>query len=75
MPAKEWVKIDFTTTRNDNIGIVVYDVTGRLTDARQLYAQPGLNSTLLNISGYAAGIYFVTLNNGEQMITGKLVKN
>ncbi len=75
VPAKEWVRLDFTTSIPGPVLVSVYDLTGRLVHTDRFDAQAGANSKLLNISAYPVGVYMLTLNNGVMPVTGKLVKD
>ncbi len=75
VPAKDWVKIDFTSSQGGLVGMELYDITGRLVIKQTLTTTVGSNITILNIAPYPVGVYVLVLNNGQQLVTGKVVKD
>ncbi|OWY20573.1 T9SS C-terminal target domain-containing protein [Sphingobacteriales bacterium UPWRP_1] len=74
VPASDAVNVWFTA-KGGNIQASVYDMTGRLVNNFSMAALNGSNNLRIDISNYAAGIYFVTLSNGNHVATAKVVKN
>ncbi|MEO6884536.1 MAG: T9SS type A sorting domain-containing protein, partial [Bacteroidia bacterium] len=53
----------------------IYDYTGRLIKTEQIATNMGTNTLPLDVSNYTNGIYFISLNNGIQVYSSKLVVN
>ncbi|HRI26912.1 MAG TPA: T9SS type A sorting domain-containing protein, partial [Chitinophagales bacterium] len=52
----------------------LYDLTGRLLFNTTLQPTAGINSYVLDMTRYPQGMYVVTLNNGAEVVTGKVVR-
>ena len=50
-------------------------MTGRLVATQSIGSTNGINNFRLDVSSYAAGIYLVSLTDGQYITTAKLVKN
>lgn len=73
-PATNLVNVSFTTTKATTATLSIHDVTGRLVVTQQLNTVAGNNSQTIDISHYATGIYFVTINTPNGVSTAKLLK-
>lgn len=71
VPASDVVSITFNGQTTDNTVATVFDVTGRMVETRQV---SGINQLQLNVQHYAAGTYFLTLQNADGTATVKFVK-
>ena len=67
--------IEFTPQTNSTIYIVVFDVTGRVVEKKEVTVTSGITSKIeINASAQLnSGIYFVTINFGLQKITKKII--
>ncbi len=74
VPASHVVGISFVTPQSGQVSLSLYDVTGKFITAQTIEARVGLNSTAIDISKLAAGVYFASLNNGIAITTGRIVK-
>lgn len=74
VPAFNSVEVAFTTATSGNIVMNIYDVAGKLVNTDNLNTINGLNTVTIDISNYAAGVYFVQLNDGMQLITTRIAK-
>lgn len=74
-PTNSSSTIEFTSPKNSEVNIIVYDVTGRVIEESNLNANAGVNSKyLVNSSNrLKAGIYFITLVIDNNKITKKLI--
>jgi hypothetical protein len=50
--------------------LMVFDMNGKMMSQQQVDAQ----DASLDISEYAAGVYFVKVKSGDKVITQKLIK-
>jgi hypothetical protein len=74
IPATNFVSIVFSASHQVATTLQVHDITGRLVHTALVETQKGTNLAVLNLQNYAAGIYYVTLNNGTDIISGKIIK-
>ncbi|OSZ79339.1 hypothetical protein CAP35_14095 [Chitinophagaceae bacterium IBVUCB1] len=73
-PANSQVGIKFFANTTDNVGVRVTDMIGKTTYTQQLQTRSGENDMQINISGWAKGIYFITLQSASQRFeTVKLI--
>lgn len=56
-----------------NIELTIYDVQGKTIFIRALAALKGSNVYELDLSGYASGIYYLKVSNGQQQNTTKVL--
>jgi len=76
VPAKDFVNVDYTVATAANINITIYDVAGKVVEVKRVDALEGLvNTVKLDVHKYAAGTYYVTLNNGTTTVTNKFLKH
>ena len=74
IPATDVVKINFITATQSNALLSLHDAAGRLISQQNINTTSGNNELLLDVSKYAAGIYFLSINNGQEVATNKLLK-
>lgn len=74
VPAQEQVSIDFNGNDNETVTIFINDVAGRLIHQVKLTTVSGLNTTNIDISQFANGIYFLTLDNNGTKATNRMIK-
>ena len=56
--------------------VKVYDIAGKLVTTKNVVAQASSdNSFSLDIRGYAAGTYYMSLTDGEVTINTKIIKD
>ncbi len=75
VPATTDVDVFFNAVNNSTISVNLYDITGKLVTAAQVNAQTGMNTVNMNLSDYANGIYFITITDGVNVATERIVKN
>lgn len=69
-PSTEIVTVDFGSYIN-GVEIKVTDISGKLINSKTVSG----NSTELNISTYAKGIYIVAVKTGNKIVSKKIIKN
>ena len=74
VPATHNVNIKFVSAQNANIQATIYDAAGRLMNTQNIPATGGENTVTVDVAAYASGVYFVKLNNGNEIITTNFVK-
>lgn len=74
VPTKNVVTVHFEASQTSDLFVQLHDATGRVIKTQTLIAQTGSNAFNIDLSSYAAGIYFVTLRNNTDWATGRIVK-
>jgi len=75
-PATNEVSLQFTLSEISDITIKVIDLNGKVMETQNINnAISGSNTTTLNVSNYANGIYSVVLQSNDTLTTKKLVIN
>ena len=76
-PCVGYGNVSFNIATSGNVGIKVYDLTGRLLKSvNSGFLAAGSHAQKIDFSGYSSGTYLLTLTiNGKQIITTKLVVN
>ncbi|MBK9459642.1 MAG: T9SS type A sorting domain-containing protein [Sphingobacteriales bacterium] len=68
------MSINFVTQHPANTTLEVRDLMGRLVSTQKIKATQGTNIANLDFSTFVAGMYIVSLNNGTDVVTAKVVK-
>ena len=74
VPATNIANISFVNANSETITIRSYDVAGRLVGTQTFNANKGLNVAQLDVTNYAVGVYFITLQSGNEIQTVRMVK-
>lgn len=74
VPTQNSVEIAFTTATTGNVVMNIFDAAGKLVNTNNINAINGINTTTIDLSNYASGVYFVQLNDGMQLITARIAK-
>ena len=72
-PAKNEVFINFKNVLLDDVSVTLYNSLGQRLHYISEAEMTGKTQTVLNVSGYASGIYFVKIKAGNNTTTKKLV--
>lgn len=75
VPVKEALNVEFNSDRNLDVNITVTDLMGRVMHTDVYNAADGTNNYQLDASGFANGVYFISLSNGIDQLTQRIVKN
>lgn len=74
-PTQGHITFEFTAKENSYVILKIYDLTGQLQRETSIKCrETGLQSITLNISEMASGLYYYSIENGENVHTSKLVK-
>ncbi|MEO1438144.1 MAG: T9SS type A sorting domain-containing protein, partial [Bacteroidota bacterium] len=73
-PTQANIQLIFTAPAEGKVSMNVYDVLGRTVYADQFNANSGLNQVEYDMSGLSNGVYFVQLDNGQELIVEKVIK-
>lgn len=75
-PAHGTVLVGFELAQMSDLNLSLHNALGRLVSTKKMESLPtGTHHTPLQIGGLAAGIYFVKIEVGGQVLTKKLVVN
>lgn len=74
IPAVNTLSVDFSSVNDAVVILSVYDASGKLVLNQEVEATHGLNTTSIDVSNYAAGVYFLTVNNGQETLSTRFVK-
>lgn len=74
VPAVESVQVNFNAPNAVKVVVNTYDVTGRIVNSTVIDSATGVNTYEENIMDYAPGVYFISLNNGIEVVTERFVK-
>ena len=72
-PATNQAKIQFISGKSDDIMFRIYNLMGKLVYLKDIRANRGLNSIDINISNFPDGIYMYSINNGETVLTKRMI--
>ena len=68
-PVKDWLNITFSFSDNEEITINLYDLQGRRLKQVQSYSNP----IEINLSDYAAGVYFIRVETTNNAYSKKIM--
>ncbi|MDA3823887.1 MAG: T9SS type A sorting domain-containing protein [Bacteroidales bacterium] len=71
-PVKDYLNIKLKDPVDKNIGLEIYDISGKRVFVSELYADGG-SSFQLNITAFSSGFYVLRLVLGETTYTGKIL--
>jgi hypothetical protein len=74
-PAGNSAVITFNSILPGDAAFNIYDLTGRLLATKNITTVKGTNSSEINTSAYANGMYVVTVINSLQQFSAKLIVN
>ncbi len=75
IPAIEFIDVVFTSDVKTEVSLTIYNVAGALVHTRTMDANNGLNTIKINVANYATGVYFLAINNGQEVQNIKFVKD
>ncbi|MGB1205565.1 MAG: T9SS type A sorting domain-containing protein [Chitinophagales bacterium] len=75
VPAIDFVTVRFTSATKADVNLAVYNVAGALVGTQVVEAQNGINALQLDVANYPNGVYFLSLNNGEEVVNVKFIKD
>ena len=75
VPAIDFVNIRFTSATRADVNLAIYNVAGALISTDIVEAQNGINAIQLDVANYPNGVYFLSLNNGEEVVNVKFIKD
>jgi len=74
VPAVNFIDISFSSNNESDVSILISDLSGKVLNEEIISANPGLNNISIDLMNYSAGIYMLSVINGEDKLTKKLIK-
>ncbi|MFK7906090.1 MAG: T9SS type A sorting domain-containing protein, partial [Chitinophagales bacterium] len=74
VPARDFVNLTFTSTDNTEVTGRLHDVSGKVLANFKVNAKGGLNTIKVDVSRYPIGVYLLTINNGSELLSTKVIK-
>jgi len=75
VPSDLFVNIDFYLATDTEISITVYNALGQIYEQSNTTYSSGKNNTMLDISQYPTGIYYLNVLSTDRMQTIEFIKN
>jgi hypothetical protein len=75
VPTHDYVRIEFEVLKPANLQIEICDISGRKIFAENVKAIVGKNQGIINLSGYAKGIYLMRISDSSELnLVKKIIK-
>ena len=72
-PVNDQSKIQFITGEPKDIVFSVFNYLGEKMDEQMITANRGVNDIFINANNYPNGMYLYSINNGEKIISKRMV--
>lgn len=72
-PVNNQAKVQFISGKQTNVTFTVFNYLGKKVEERNITATRGVNNIDINASNYANGMYLYSINNGEQVVSKRMV--
>jgi len=73
-PVRDELRAEFVLTKRTDLTVTISDMSGRILFKQSRKMNAGEQHLLLNTEGYAAGTYILELNDGENAIQQRFIK-
>lgn len=74
IPVLSLLELTYTSNEESAVELHIYNALGKQLGLRKVSANKGLNQAKVDVSTYPSGIYFLTLIQGEDILTEKFIK-
>ncbi|RYE12439.1 MAG: T9SS type A sorting domain-containing protein [Sphingobacteriales bacterium] len=74
VPVKNELNVSLSSVENTTVNVLVRDVLGRVTASTNFSAVAGANNISLKLNNQPAGVYSVTVTDGNNVAVSKFVK-
>ena len=72
-PVVNQAKIQFISGTAETIVFKIYNLLGEEIDSKVILSSAGVNTIYMNTSSYSEGIYLYSINNGNKILTKRMV--
>ena len=72
-PVMNQAKVQFISGLNADIVFKIYNLLGEEIESQLISSSRGVNTVNLNTSSYSEGIYLYSINNGNKVLTKRMV--
>ena len=72
-PVSNQAKIQFVSGTPENITFKIYNLLGEEIESQLISSSKGVNTINLNTSSYSKGIYLYSINNGNKVLTKRMI--
>ena len=72
-PVSNQAKIQFVSGTTENITFKIYNLLGEEIESQLISSSKGVNTINLNTSSYSKGIYLYSINNGNKVLTKRMI--
>jgi hypothetical protein len=72
-PFAETTTIKFNSPNSENIVFKIYNLLGEEIESQLISSSIGVNTINLNTSSYSEGIYLYAINNGNEVLTKRMI--
>ena len=72
-PVSNQAKIQFVSGTTENITFKIYNLLGEEIESQLISSSIGVNTINLNTSSYSKGIYLYSINNGNKVLTKRMI--
>ncbi|MGB0840174.1 MAG: Ig-like domain-containing protein, partial [Chitinophagales bacterium] len=73
VPAQDFINVSFEAG-NEEVGVTIYDLTGKPLGTQNFDAQNGMNVVRLDVSTYPTGVYIISIYTIDDAVTTKFMK-
>ena len=70
-PFNSSAQLSFMAEKNATYAVKITDITGKLVSVKQMQANPGVNTTIIERGNLSAGLYLISLSDGVSSVTRK----
>lgn len=74
IPVLSLLELTYTSNEESQVELHIYNSLGKELSKKTVSSNKGLNQEKVNVSAYPSGIYFLTLIQGEHILTEKFIK-
>ncbi len=72
-PAKDLVNLNIVSTKDDNVTVEIFDITGKLVLQQKIDVQPTINRYYFNVENLANGSYIIKAQGTHINIADKII--
>jgi Secretion system C-terminal sorting domain len=74
MPVTDIMSVDYAVSKAATVTVMITDILGKTIKQANFDANEGINKAGLDVSGLTSGTYILTVNDGETVVTNRIVK-